>query len=140
MCIRDRVWPLSFEALIRADEPLFVACHEWTVAEDGKPGIDLHSYTFEPDSPEYEAIVQILAGYSYRRCWRTFIGDNVLDGKNPGYSLQLYSGENSVVLVGTGEIDVNTRIYRMGLFTGRRSQAMMAEIRAVLDGAQEDPA
>lgn len=131
------VWPLSFTALLATDTPLIVCCNEWRITEDGMPEIDEHTYTLAPDSQAYAQIREILSRFSYRRCIRTFVGDNVLEGKNPGYSLQLYSGENGICFGGTGEIDVNARIHRMGLFGSGRAEQLMSEVIAVLETVPE---
>lgn len=132
------VWPLSFTKLLCEDEPLLICCNEYTISPEGEPGIDMHTYRLESDSPAYAQIRQILSNYSYRRCLRTFVGDQVLEGNNPGYWLQLYAGENSVILGGTGEICVNTRIHRVGMFTSGRAQKLMREVIAVLADVPEE--
>lgn len=132
------VWPLSFTKLLSEEEPLLICCNEFTISPEGEPGIDMHTYRLEPDSPAYAQIRQILSHYSYRRCLRTFVGDQVLDGNNPGYWLQLYAGENSVILGGTGEICVNTRIHRVGIFTSGRAQKLMREVIAALADVPEE--
>ena len=131
-------WPLSFTALLKEDEPLWIACNEYTITPQGEADIAMHSYTLEADTDEYAQITEILSRYRYRRAVRTFIGDNVLEGENPGYNLQLYMGENSVILGGTGEIDVNTRIYRMGIWGSGDAQRLMEEIMEVLLEAPGD--
>ena len=51
--------------------------------------------------------------------------------------LQLFPGENVIVFGGTGEIDVNTRIRRMGLFGSGRAQQLMGDVLAFLEGVPE---
>lgn len=132
------VWPHSFTTLLSGNEALIIACNEWTIAPDGTPDLSMHSYRIEADSPEYAQMKDVLSRYSYRKCLRTFVGNNVLTVKHPGVSLQLYPGENVIVFGGTAEIDVNTRIHRMGLFTSGRAQQLMEEIIAVLKDIPEE--
>ena len=128
--------PLSFPELsFESGDHLGVNRVDLTIA-DGRPFMTSSIYAFEEGSPEAEAIGEILGRYSYRRSLRTPFPNTDLEGNDAGFFLHIW-GENLYISTGgTGEITVNDRVYRMGLFGNRNNLAFMEEIAAVLSEAE----
>ena len=130
--------PLSFPALsFESGDYLSVNRVDLTIA-DGRPFMTSSIYDFEEGSPEAVAIGEILERYSYHRSLRTLFPNTDLDGNDAGYWLHLWSDGLYLSSGGTGEINVNDRVYRMGLLGNQTLLAFMEEIAAVL--AEAEPA
>ena len=104
--------------------------------EDGKPHMTSAMYYFEEGSPETEAIGEILARYSCRRSLRTPLFSTDLSGNDAGYWLHMWIGDFYFSSGGTGEINLNDHVYRMGWFGNRKNLALLEEIAAVLAEAE----
>ena len=133
--------PLSFPELSFEDVDNLNIHKVDLLFENGTPSMDSTTYDFEEGFPEAEAIGEILGRYSYRRSLRTPFPNTDLEGNDAGFFLHIW-GENLYISTsGTGEITVNARVYRMGLFGNRNNLAFMEEIAAVLaEAAPHDAA
>ena len=130
--------PLSFPELSFEDVDNLNIHKVDLLFENGTPSMASTTYDFEEGSPEAEAIGEILERYSYHRSLRTLFPNTDLDGNDAGYWLHLWSDGLYLSSGGTGEINVNDRVYRMGLFGNQTLLAFMEEIAAVL--AEAEPA
>ena len=128
--------PLPFPELsFESDMDLSIHKVDLEIA-NGAPHMTSTTYVFTEDSPEAEAIGEILGRYSYHRALRSPFPNTDLDGNDAGYWLHIW-GENLYLSSGgTGEITVNDHVYRMGLLGNRKNLALMEEIAAVLAEAQ----
>ena len=128
--------PLPFPALSFEDADN-LNIHKVDLAiEHGKPLMDSTTYSFAEGSPEAKAIGEILERYSYRRCLRTIFSNTDLEGNDAGYWLHIWGGDLYFSSGGTGEINLNDRVYRMGWFGNRSNLAFLEEIAAVLAEAE----
>ncbi len=123
--------PFSFSDVIMDNTDLFVVYID-TALESGMPKHTTTTYQFQPGSEEFAQIEQILNNYSFHRSLRTFFNDASMDGNDAGYWLHLYSGENTILCGGTGEIVVNDHIYRIGYWGNETALSMMGEISKLL--------
>ena len=103
---------------------------------NGAPHMTSTTYVFTEDSPEAEAIEEILERYSYRRSLRSLIRVTDLEGNDADFWLHIWCGDFYFSSGGTGEVTVNDHVYRMGLLGNRKNLALMDEIAAVLAEAQ----
>jgi len=130
--ILTMVWPLSFLDVIADGKELHII--SWQPAITTKS----EEYDVKPNTEKFKQIRQVLGLYSYHRTWRTFFfWDTSLnnDALGTGYTFSLYAlgdGGNYISSVGTDEILVNGRIYRIGYWGNRKALEMMDEIRSVL--------
>ena len=133
--------PLSFPELSFEDVDNLNIHKVDLLFENGSPSMDSTMYDFEEGSPEAEAIGEILERYSYRRSLRSLIRVTDISGNDAGFFLHLWNDDLYLCSGGTGEITVNHRVYRMGLFGNRNNLAFMEEIAAVLaEAAPHDAA
>ena len=122
------LWPMSFGDVVSEEKELSVVYMDTDMR-------DIRRYQFQPDSEEFEQIVQVLEGYSFHRSFRTVLSGSGMEGNDAGYWLHLYSGtDGGIDCGGTGEVMVDNRVYRMGYFGNGAALDMMEEILAVLDG------
>lgn len=93
--------------------------------------------TYSSDSAEFERIMDILSRYTYHRSFRTLAGASDIQGNHAGYWLSVYldHGDKRVDFTcgGTGEILIDSNVWRVGYLGDRASLAMMAELSAVLE-------
>ena len=124
------LWPMSFTDAIASDTELWVQITDVTI-ENSLPNHTVVDFVFQHDSDEYVQIMQILDRYSFRRSLRTFFSDNSITGNNVGFWLHIFSDDKNMTSGGTGEVIVNSRVYRIygGITTNIE---MMNEIRNVL--------
>lgn len=129
--------PMSFPDIFQnADSAAFSVTKTDLLFENGKAGMQNTGYTIQEGSPEAIAIQEILDRYSYRRSLRTPFSSGDLSGNDAGYWLHLWGPNIDFNSGGTGEITMNNRVYRMGLFGNKQNLAFMAEISAVLADAE----
>ena len=102
----------------------------------GRPHMTSTTYSFAEGSPEAEAIGNILERYSYRRSLRSLIRVTDISGNDAGFFLHLWGDDLYLSSGGTGEIVVNDRTFRMGLFGNQKNLTFMEEISAVLAEAE----
>ena len=125
-------WPLSFLDVISDDVELQIAFSQ--------PAINVESYIYDiqPGTEKFIQIRHILSQYSYHRTLRTFlVWDTSInnDAIGAGYTCNIYVlGRigNYISSVGTGEILVNGRIYRIGFWGNRKAIKMIDELRSVI--------
>lgn len=133
------LWPLSFPVLTENRDSISIVKTDllFPVGDDGRTHSDMQAatYSFAADSPEAAAIQDILGRYSYRRTLRTLFSDASIEGNEAGYWLHIY-GDYNITAGGTGEVIVGNHVYRMGLWGGKASLALMEEISAVLASAE----
>ena len=127
------LWPLSFSGFLSDESELLV-----TVTDVVIDGIGLRhettNYSIQPGTETFEQIQQILNSYTYRRTWRTFLNHSNVQSDSIYYWLIMFSGDNILLTGGgTGEININGNIYRVGYWGNARVIEMMREIRAVLE-------
>lgn len=128
--------PLSFPELsYDGDGTLTVLKVELSI-RDGSPHMTSIRYSLSEGSPEAEAIETILERSSYRRALRSPFPNADLDGNDAGYWLHIWGGDLYFNSGGTGEINLNDRVYRMGWFGNRSNLAFMEELAAVLAEAE----
>ncbi len=125
------LWPLSFSGIIADDADLIVVRTDAEI-EDDAPKHTVTNYQFQPDTTEFAQIKQILNNYSFHRSLRTFFDDASIDGNDARYWLHIYSGENNITCGGTGEIIVNSHVYRIGYWGNKTALSMMEEISDLL--------
>ncbi len=98
----------------------------WTVEEFGG------HYILEADSEASRAIEEILQGYNFYYTLRSWGEDTSMAGNPLGYYLFIDIGDCGLTVSGTGEVRVNDRIYRLGLWGDGASFALVEEVEAVL--------
>lgn len=125
------LYPFPLDEIISNDGGLTVIYME-AIGVDEKP-IEYKKYYYEADSTEYERIKQILSKYTYHRNMRSFRDISSFVGNDAGYLLRLYSGENSMVSSGTGEIMINNHVYNIGYWGNEKALSLMEEIHSVLN-------
>ncbi len=125
-------YPLPFERNIQNDYDLNVVYIRVSLV-NGEPQQNSTSYHYESGSKEIGRIKQILRKYSYHRGIRSWSKNNTMEGNDVGYWIQLYSGENNIIMGGTGEIIVNNHIYHIGYWGNSKAQTLMEELREVLE-------
>ena len=102
----------------------------------GDLDMDSTMYVFSDGSPEAEAIEEVLERYSYRRSLRTPFPGTDLVGNAAGFWLHMWGGDFYFSSGGTGEINLNDHVYRMGWSGNQKNIALMAEISALLMEAE----
>ena len=133
------LWPLSLTDAITDGAEMQIIVVDLGASENGQFDTTSTSYVFQPGSEEYIQIRQILDKYSIHRSFRSFFKETSISGRNGAdYNLQIYFVENgnlskSINTLGTGEIAVNDRVYRIGYWGNKKALAMMDEIRSILE-------
>ena len=131
------LWPHSFADLQPECDQITV--FRFDTAEDFS--FVTTQETYPADSTEFAQIMDILARYPYHRSFRTLAGANNTDGNHAGFWLHIYldHGDDRVDFTcgGTGEILIDSLVWRVGYWGDHAELAMMAELAAVLDGEQE---
>ena len=107
------LYPLPLDEIVSTDDGLSVI-YMGDIRIDEKSNIEYKKYYYEADSTEFKQIKQILSKYKYHRNMRSFRDISSFVGNDAGYLLRLYSGENSMVSNGTGEIMINNHVYNIG--------------------------
>ena len=132
------LWPLSLTDAITDDAEMRIITVDLGVKENGQFDTTTRDYVFQPNSEEYVQIRQILGKYPFHRSFRSFFNDTSISGRNGAdYNLQIYFVEKgnlskSISTFGTGEISVNSRVYRIGYWGNKKALAMVNEIRSIL--------
>ena len=133
------LWPLSFTNAITGDAEMRIIIWDLGIKESGHFDTTSIDYIFQPDSDEYTKIWNILDKYSFHRSFRSFFKDTSISGrKGADYNLQIYFVEEgklsrSINTLGTGEIVVNDRVYRIGYWGNKKAIKLMDEVRSVLE-------
>ena len=133
------LWPLSLTDALTDGAEMQIIVVELGASENGQFDTTSTSYVFQPGSEEYVQIRRILDKYSFHRSFRSFFKDTSISGRNGAdYNLQIYFVEKgnlskSINTLGTGEIAVNDRVYRIGYWCNKNALAMMNEIRSILE-------
>lgn len=129
--------PMSFPEIFQnADSDAFSVTKTDLLFDVGKADMKNTGYSIQKDSPEAIAIQEILDRYTYRRSLRTPFSNGDLNGNDAGYWLHIWGPNIDFNSGGTGEITMNNRAYRMGLFGSKQNLAFMEEIAAVLADAE----
>ena len=132
------LWPHSFAALQPGCDQISLLRLDDT-AGDYSPVFTKETYS--SDSAGFDQIMDILSRYPYHRSFRTLTKANGTEGNHAGFWLHVYldRGEDRVAFTcgGTGEILIDSLVWRVGYWGDRASLAMMAELAAVLDGGPE---
>lgn len=126
------LWPRSLTAAFDAGGDLsasVITSGVEVVDMTSKPWQDVETYTVAAGSPEAVAIGKSLEGYSYRLCWDSLTGKNLIEDIG-AVSVQMYGPESDLsVFSGTGKVRLNGRTVRL---TGGRSADLCEKLRAVL--------
>lgn len=124
-------WPLSLSDVIAENEELYIQHGGWQFTERGTLGdIKYTQVELQPNTEQFDVIVQILSSYTYHRSLRTFFGDSSISGK--GDSLYIRSGANTISNLGSGEILINGTVYRLGYWKDKKAQEMIDEITVLI--------
>ena len=126
------LYPLPLDEIVSTDDGLSVI-YMGNIGIDEKSNIEYKKYYYEAGSTEFEQIKQILSKYKYHRNMRSFRDISSFVGNDAGYLLRLYSGENSMVSSGTGEIMINNHVYNIGYWGNEKALSFMEEIHSVLN-------
>ena len=125
------LFPRSFSKTINPTEDMIILVMDMGI-ENGELQSKTTEYRLEPGSPMFSQISGILDKYSYHLSWKSIATNIAMHGNNPGYWLNIYSGESVIIAGGTGEIIIGSRIYRIGYFGDKTAVSMMEDIREAL--------
>ena len=105
--------------------------------ENSQPYQDLEEYSLDADSPEAEALREILNRYSYHLCPDSLTAEDSISGIG-SLSVTLYDPQDAErefdVYSGTGKIWLNGRIVRLDYFGNGRAEALSRELANLLRG------
>jgi hypothetical protein len=121
------LYPMSLSSILEHQN------QSMTVLVTGTNTQPIFTEQFEPGSEKYTQMQRLLEKYIYHPSLRTFIGDSTLGEGAAGFWVQISSGEHSLVSVGTGEVKVDDRIYRLGYWGNKAALSFMEEIRGLLE-------
>ena len=130
-------WPLPFSNIInRALDTLDFSVWDMDVVIiDVDNELDesfFMRYNFSPYSYEFTRILNVLNEHTYRRSFRTYLGNPYALALGPpaDYWLDIRLGNYNIITGGLGEIVVRPRFYRMN---NASEQAMRAALREIID-------
>lgn len=121
------LFPLSFSNLIENCDSIKII-----YINDNLQHSPINEKIFEKDSETFSELKNIFEDYSYRRCVRTIFDGSSMSGNNAGYWLHIYidnGNERTVIILGgTGEMQIENKIYRMGYWGNESMLGFMEEI------------
>lgn len=101
---------------------------------------DTETTVFEEGTGNFIKIQNILENYTYHRSFRTFSGESSLNGNHAGYWLFIYLDTDDdrkvIICGGTGQINIDGRVYRVGYWGDGPSLSFMGEIVNILEATQ----
>lgn len=123
------LWPLSFLNTVTDCSTVTV----WYVNNNLEHEPSLRK-VFGSDTEEFSQIWNVLNDFSYHRSLRTLFGNASMEGNAAGYWLFIYIGEGenrtTITCGGTGEIMINSHVYKMGYWGKKVSLSFMEQIVA----------
>lgn len=123
-------WPFSFEKYIRGKSEVKIAVMD-AIFQTNDVKKDESAAAYSADSEEYTKIREILADYSYHYTVKSFVNQPQISG-DPNEFVMLILGEDTVILIDTGDVLINGRLYRIGYGDGEKAAKMMKEIKEIM--------
>lgn len=126
------LYPRSLEDTVSSKDDLHVV-YTFHDIDDGEPVLETTEYLFAKESEKIEKVREILSRYTYHNGLRILSYDNDLELSNEGIFIQLISGRNFFSSGGSGEIMMNSKVYKMDYWGSSRNRKLMEELSGILN-------
>lgn len=133
------LYPDSLSSPLDQDEPISLSVNTAGVTVTGKATVDTVTYTFQPGSQEYQALISLLDGYAYHRNLLSLMPLEHYDLDLDTTSFVLQNGNSSFQLTDTGgfsitpaEKDASIRVFSVGYLGKDKAQQLSTALRGLL--------
>ena len=108
--------------------------------ENSQPYQDLEEYNLNANSPEAEALREILSRYSYHLCLDSLTGGNSISDIG-SITVGIHDGQGNGLTVhtGTGKLFLQDQVVRTGYWGNARAAALCGELTALLRNTESRP-